>query len=242
MSDHGTGSVSGASRGGNWTVARVLISIVWLGFTFLVGLILVLWAWFTESEIAYGIGVHSPLTLPLMVLGIAGAWGAGPFVIWRVRRSRGWLVATIVVALLGLATALPKHAAERVQDEIRAFSVPPSWHLEFEEASGYGAPLFGERDSATRIFAAPNAEDQACAESRSALTAWARGATIQERPQPAGSIESCGYYVVRDGTFMDIAVYGRDGWDRHAAVMDFDMSRPSSAQSLIKVRTTDSSG
>jgi len=228
----------GSDSPSSWSVGRVLLTIVWLGVTLLGGFVLVVWASLVESEIAYGMGEHVPLTLPLFVVATACVWAAGPFAVWATRRTRPWLIATVVLAILGLGTAIPKHPAERVQDDIRAIPVPTSWHLELEEESGYGAPLFGVSDSATRVFSSSDDFAEACAASRAALTSWGRGAAVQVMPTPSNSADKCGAYVGRGGTLASVAVYNQVNWDRHSAVMEYDV-RNSSARSFITLKTSD---
>jgi len=228
----------GSNSPRSWSVGRVLLTVVWLGVTLLGGFVLIVWASFVETAIAYDIGEHSPLTLPLMVVGTACVWAAGPLAVWATRRTRPWLIATVVLAILGLGTALPKLPAERVQDDMRAIQVPTSWQLELEEESGYGAPLFGESDSATRVFSSSDDFAEVCAAARAALTSWGRGAAVQDMLAPSNSADRCGSYVGRGGTLASVAVYNRAGWDRHSAVMDYDM-RNSSARSFITLKTSD---
>jgi len=223
----------------SWSIGRVLLTIVWLGVMLLGGYVLSVWAFFVESDIVYGIVERGPLILPLMVVATACVWASGPFAVWVTRRTKPWLIATVVLAILGLGTALPKHPAERVQDEIRAIPVPTSWQLELEQESGYGAPLFGERDSVTRVFSSSDDFAEACAASRAALTSWGRGAAVQDIPTPSNSADRCRTYVARGGTLASVAVYNRVGWDLHSAVMDYELQN-SSAASFIRLTTTDS--
>lgn len=242
MSERTKGLDPNSVTRGGWSATRIFVTVLWLGFTLAVGFVLVVWAWFTESEIAYGIDQHSSSTLPLLVFGTACAWAAGPLAVWVRRRTRAWLVAAAGLAILGLATALPKHPAERVQDEIRAIPVPQSWQLELEEVDGFGAPLFGERDSATRIFTSRSEPPQTCVEARTALSTWAQESIVEDRQVPPELAQTCDLFVARDRTFVALIVYDRPGWERHNAVMDYDMAPDSNARSFIRLSTTDSSG
>ena len=242
MSPRTSDSDARSVASGGWTVGRILLIILWLGFTLAVGFVLLTWTWFKESEIAYGITKGNTFTLPLLVFATACAWAAGPLTVWITRRTRPWLVATAALAVLGLATAVPKHPAERVQDDIRAIPVPASWKLELEEVDGYGAPLFGERDSATRIFTSSSESEQTCVEARTSLFAWAKGSIVEEREVPPELAHPCDLYVARDGTLVALIVYDRAGWEGHDAVMNYDVTYRPDTLSFIELSTTDSNG